>query len=296
LGTLLLSVLANILSTLIEYGIIKPNFEVAWNPLLSQSGNRDWSTAVKNSIQKLKSTQGGHVIPLGGEQYRVEDVHIEKGKGTVTLVVLPKSALVFAFRSLSFLIDTLEIDEFPHVIARYQIIIDRSGDILSIKSFPISENERYRPLYSPKSRFFRFSKPNTSFKFPEFPEFPEFPDSSKSFQGTNSPQKGLVLKIKKPVKELTSSGLKIKIGFTVENWGEATTIYPYVQYKVAELKSGKFEERMIHSPSNWKIELKAFCSQPMEFNNTLPFGTQLLAKGKDSVHVKISRKPWASTH
>jgi hypothetical protein len=119
LGNLLLSVLANILSTLIEYGIIKPKFETIWSPLLSHSGNRDWATAVKTSIQKLQSTQGGHVLPFG-EHYRVEDVHIEKGKGTITLVVLPKSALVFAYTGLSFIIDALKIDEFPRACMQNQ--------------------------------------------------------------------------------------------------------------------------------------------------------------------------------
>lgn len=283
MGNLLLSVLANILSTLIEYGVIKPRFETAWNPLLSQSGNRDWSTAVKTSIQRLQSTQGGHVLPFG-EHYRVEDVHIEKGKGTITLVVLPKSALVFAFASLSFLIDALNIDEFPHIIARYQIIIDRSGDILNIKSIPVSENESYRPLYSPRSRF---SRPYTH---------SNIPDLSSFFQGANSPKKGLVLKeIKKPIKEVIAGGLLIKIEFTVENWGEATTIYPYIRYKVAEYKNGKFVERIVLSPQDWKVELKAFSSRPVAFHNTLPIGTQLLAKGKDSVYVRLYQKPWSST-
>lgn len=287
MGNLLLSVLANILSTLIEYGIIKPKFETAWNPLLSQSGNRDWSTAVKTSIKRLQTTQGGHMLPFG-EHYRVEDVHIEKGKGTITLVVLPKSALVFAFTSLSFLIDALNIDEFPHIIARYQIIIDRSGDILNVKSLPVSENEKYRPLYSSQSRFSRFSRPYT---------FQDIPDFSNFFQGTTPSKKGLVLKeIKKPIKEVTAGGLLIKIEFTVENWGEATTIYPYIRYKVAELRNGKFVERIVISPEDWKVELKAFSSTPVAFHNTLPIGTQLLAKGKDSVYVRLYQKPWANTN
>ncbi len=280
MGTLLLSVLANILSTLIEYGIIKPKFETMWSPLLSQSGNRDWATAVKSSIQKLKSTQGGHVLPFG-EHYRVEDVHIEKGKGTITLVVLPKSALVFAFASLSFLIDTLNIDEFPHVIARYQIIIDRSGDILDVKSFPVPENERYRPLYSHQPRFSRF---------PKFPDFPEFS------QGTTSPKKELVLKeIKKPIKEVSSGWLNIRIEFIVENWGAAKSIYPYIEYKVAELKNGKFEERVFHTPSDWKVDLKALSSTPVSYTNPFPVGTQLLAKGRNSVYVRLYQKRWKTT-
>lgn len=277
----MLSVLANILSTLIEYGIIKPKFEMAWNPLLAQSGNRDWSTAVKTSIQRFQSTQGGHVLPFG-EHYRVEDVHIEKGRGTITLVVLPKTALVFAFTSLSFLIDALNVDEFPNVIARYQIIIDRTGDILSVKSFPVAENERYRPLYSPRSRF------SDPFKRSDFHDFNNF------FQESNSPKKGLVLKeIRKPIKEISSGNLVIKIEFTVENWGEATTIYPYIKYKVAELINGKFVEKIVLSPEDWKVELKAFSSTPVAFHNAFPLGTQLLAKGKDSVYVRLYQKSWA---
>lgn len=282
MGSLLLSVLANILSTLIEYGIIKPRFETGWNPLLSQSGNRDWSTAVKKSILRLQTTQGGHVLPFG-EHYRVEDVHIEKGKGTIIIVVLPKSAVVFAFASLSFLINAFNIDEFPHIIARYQITIDRSGDILSIKSFPVAENERYRPLYSPQSRF---SKPFISSSVPDLSDF---------FQATNSPKKQLGLKIKKPIKEVIAGGLLIKIEFMVENWGEATTIYPYIRYKVAELNYGKFEERIVLSPKDWKVELKAFSSTPVAFHSTFSIGTQLLAKGKDSVYVRLYQKPWSNT-
>jgi len=238
LGNLLLAILANVLSTLIEYGIVKPKFEMAWNPLLAQSGTRDWSTAVKKSIQKLRSTQGGHVLPFG-EHYRVEDVHIEKGKGTVSLVVLPKTALVYAFTGLSFLVDALKVDEFPHVIARYQIIIDRSGDILNIKSIPVAENEKYRPLYSTQSRIPRFARPRTSSTIPGV--------FSASQDGTII-QSGLILKeIKKPIKTVTSDGLIIEIEFTVENWGEATTVYPYVRYKIAEYKNGKFEERIVIS-------------------------------------------------
>ncbi len=302
MGTFLLSILANIISTLVEYGIIKPKFEMGWSPLLTQSGNRDWSTAVKTSIQRLKSTQGGHVLPFG-EHYRVEDFHVEKGKGTVILIVLPKSAIVFAFTSLSFLVDTLEIDEFPHVIARYQIIIDRTGDILSTKPIPVSENERYRPLYSPKSRVFRFPRPrksSKSFDFPDFPEFPEFSDFFKETNFSTTPKptpKGLVLKeIKKPIKEITPNGVKIKIEFIVENWGEAITIYPYVKYKVAELINGKFVEKIVLSPENWKVELKPFSSMPVAFHNTLPITSQLLAKGKNSVYVKLYQKPWAGTN
>lgn len=286
MGSLLLSVLANILSTLIEYGIIKPKFETTWNPLLAQPGNRDWSTAVKRSIQRFQSTQGSHMLPFG-EHYRVEDVHIEKGKGTITLVVLPKTALVFAFTSLSFLIDTLNVDEFPHIMARYQIIIDRTGDILNMKSIPVSENERYRPLYSPRSRLSRFASPFKSSNFPDFNNF---------FQKTTPPKKRFELKINKPIKEIVAGNLLLRFGFTVENWGEATTIYPYIRYKIAELQNGKFIEKIVLSPEDWKVELKAYSSTPIEFRDTLPIGTQLLAKGKDSVYVRIYQKPWARTN
>jgi hypothetical protein len=264
LENLFLSILANIISLLIEYGIIKPNFDTAWRPFLSQSGSRDWSTAIKKAIQKLGTTQGGHMLPFG-EHYQVEDAHIEKGQGTLTLVVLPKSALLFAFVGLSAFLDALNLDEFPNVIARYQIIIDRSGDILGVKSLPVAENERYRPLYSRQSRFSRF---------------------------TALPQSELGLKIKKPIKKVDWEGLKIRIEFIVENWGKAKTIYPYVEYKVAELINGKFEERIVHSPSGWRVDLQSFSSKPISFEAPFSAGTQLLAKGKNSVRVRIYPKPW----
>lgn len=261
---LLLSVLANILSTLIEYGIVKPRFEID-DARLPQSGKRDWSTAVSIAIRKLRSTQGGHLLPFG-EHYRVEDIHIQKGKGILTLVVLPKSAVVFAYAWLSFLINAFNVDTFPNVIARYRIIIDRSGDILDVKSLFVAENERYRPLYIPHSRS----------------------------QFTALPKNELVLKeIKKPIKKITAEGLLIQIEFIVENWGNRErTIYPFVRYKVAELVNGSFKERVVHSPENWKINLKARSSTPISFSALYAPATQLVAKGKDKVYVRLYTKPW----
>ncbi len=265
MGSLFLSILANVISILIEYGIIKPKFETRWGEHLPKSGNRDWVTAIKKSIGRFGETQGGHIIPFG-EHYQVEKIKIEKGRGILDLVVLPKSALVFTFAGLSAFIDALKIDTFPNVIARYQITIDRSGDVLAAKSLPVADDERYRPLH---------------------PSKPLFSDH------TNPPKEGLILKeIKRPKKKTTSEGVTIRIEFIVENYGMARAIYPFVEYKIAELKNGKFVERIIRSPSDWMVILQASSITPIAFDASFSAETQVLTKGKDRVYVRIHKKPW----
>jgi len=150
------------------------------------------------------------------------------------------------------------------VLARYELLIDRTRDILRMKSLPIGENERYRSLFTSRSTTYI----------------------------PHQEEKIVLKEIKKPIKQVTWEGLKIRIEFVVENWGKEKNIYPYVEYKVVDLKNGKHVERIVHSPLNWEVKLQAFSSTPIAFDSSFPADTHLLAKGEDKVKVRIKKSPW----
>jgi hypothetical protein len=109
---------------------------------------------------------------------------------------------------------------------------------------------------------------------------------------TTHTRKGIVLKeIKKPITEVTHEGFKVRVEFIVENWGEATKIYPYVEYKVAEYKGGKYEERVVKSPTSWEVDLQAQSTTPIAFDAIFDATTMLLTKPPNKVKVKLYRKP-----
>jgi len=93
LGDFIHSVLENVVSTLIEYGIIKPKFDDYWGVLSPKSRNRDWATAIRKSVRNFRKTQGRHIFG----HYQIEDIYIAKGKGRLKLIALPKSSLCFCW-------------------------------------------------------------------------------------------------------------------------------------------------------------------------------------------------------
>jgi hypothetical protein len=104
--------------------------------------------------------------------------------------------------------------------------------------------------------------------------------------------KGIELEDVRPITQVTHEGLLIRIDFLVRNHGAATRRYPYVEYKIAEIKDGDYRERVIKSPSSWVIDLETRNITPAFFDATFEATTMLLTEPPNKVKVRLYREPW----
>jgi hypothetical protein len=257
---LIIPVIVVVIGLIIEYWIIQPLRRAKFSLISNKPISRDWMSAIKKAVKEFRRCRGEAVFFLSKERIKVEQVHIEKGRATLTLAVMPKSSPLF-YGSVSWMFNLMGI--FPRMIGKYEVTIDRTGDILKIDSLPIEESGRYGEPFL--GRVAQDSKPRP---------------------------KGIFLKeVKKPITEVTHEGLKVRIEFVVENWGEATKIYPHVEYKVAEFRAGKYEGRVVQSPVSWEVDLQARSTTPIAFDAVFDAMTILLTKPPNKVKVKLYRKP-----
>lgn len=258
---LVIPVIVVVIGLIIEYWIIQPLRRAKFSSISNKPISRDWMSAIKKAVKEFQRWRGEAVLFLSKERVKVEQVHIEKGRATLTLAVMPKSSPLFD-GSISWMFNLYGI--FPRMIGKYEVTIDRTGDILKIESLPIEESGKYgEPLLGRDAQDY---KPRH--------------------------KKGIFLKeVKKPTTKVTYEGLKVRIEFIIENWGEAAKIYPHIEYKVAELRGGKYEERVVQSPASWEVDLQAWSTTPVAFDAVFDATTVLLTKPPNKVKVKLYRKP-----
>ena len=257
LATLIIfPVIVGVIVLLVEYFVIQPIRKAKSVSIpRSSSISRDWMTAIKTGVKQFKAQQPGYVWNWWSRDRHniaIEEWSIEKGQATLTLAVSAKQSVVN-----NPIPGVISFGTAQRVIARYQLTIDRTGDILRMISIPVQNDAA------------------------------DYPASA-----THPRAKGIVLKeVKKPITEVTHEGLKVRIEFVAENWGKATRIYPYVEYKVAEFIGGKFVERVVSSPPSWAVDLDAYSSTLIPFEATFDATTVILTKPPNKVKVKLFRKP-----
>ncbi len=130
---LLITVIGGIIVLAVEYWGIRPlqSFgAIKLFSLLFPFVRRDWTKATKTVINKFKSQPKQYKWIIGQNDFKVEDLKIEKGKGTLNLAVTTNNNLLS-----SHLLGKIFPE--PLVIERYEILFDRTGDMLRIRSIPV---------------------------------------------------------------------------------------------------------------------------------------------------------------
>lgn len=191
-----------------------------------------WSIAIKKAIRQLKVQRSNHALFLSNERFKLEEVQVEENKAVLIITVAPKLPLLFAFLGLRSMMELAGWSQLTE--AKYKLTIDRGGDILQIK---LIEESTLRNIMSLK-------------------------------QSSYGKQQLVLKEVKEPVTEITSNGLKISVTFIIDNRGLRKKIHPKVEYKIAKLRGGKFEESLISSPTDWIIELNPKTIHPVTFTQT----------------------------
>lgn len=130
---LVITVIGGIIVLAVEYWGIQPlrSFgAIKLFSLLFPFVRRDWTKATRTVINKFKSQPKHYKWIIGQNDFKVENLKIEKGKGTLNLAVTTNNNLLS-----SHLFGKIFPE--PLVIERYEILFDRTGDILRIRSVPV---------------------------------------------------------------------------------------------------------------------------------------------------------------
>jgi hypothetical protein len=97
-------------------------------PQPSRSSSPEWTTARDRAIERFRAQQ--HKYNWLEDNINIENFQVDKGLGVLTIEVVTTSILRRPDRIVSI------ADTGPWVIARYELTIDRTGDILKIWSIP----------------------------------------------------------------------------------------------------------------------------------------------------------------
>lgn len=122
-----------IIGLFIEYGFFARDKRTDdYSPTIT----RDWSTATKKAIDHFRVYRS----LLRNERIIVEETRISRGQATLILTITPKWSQLFEVSGFSMILSFLNI--LPPVIARYELKIDRTGDILGHEEKLVSAGER----------------------------------------------------------------------------------------------------------------------------------------------------------
>ncbi len=203
-----------------------------------------WSAALKKAMSKFKDYQSSSSTFPIIERIRIEEIKI-LGTATIIVAVKPRTYLLFI---LTRLYSLMRVDgiTFP-IETRYRLSVRDDGDIAEIKKLEESFVRQYVR-----------SQPTVS-----------------------TPKDELILReIKSPVSELKYGKLRVTVTFVAENIGNARKVHPVVQYKIARLANGKFQEESITSSDDWILDLGSNTIQPISFSMDF-----------DDVNIVILTKP-----
>jgi len=190
----------------------------------------------------------GQWKPRPHEVITVDEWDIEKGRATLILAVTK----MLETRELG-IIESFRV---PRVIAKHNLTIDRTGDILESRSIPM--------------------------------------DSTWTTQQRPLSETTLTIKSRKePRKEQASGGVNVIIEFEVENRGRAGKACPYIEFQVAtEWLEGKYSSKKWNTKPK-PIEIPALCVKPLIY--TLFFHFPHLPLIEPPYEVKIELHPCPDT-
>lgn len=211
-----------------------------------------WDTAKDIALITFKKRIDKYSWML--EKISIDSFSYDRGKGFLTVsIVIRKAAGSFA-----------EPKWWP--IERYSLTIIRSGEIIEMKPVPILEHEKYK---NPLEDYL----------------------GTLSGQNHRLSENVALIEVKKPIISSADKGVRIRIEFIVENYGPERKVYPQVEFTVAQLRHGKFENKLIRSPSSWVVLLEPFSRTPIAFETVVDPTTQVLTDALHPVQVRLSPSP-----
>jgi hypothetical protein len=223
---LVFPVVAGVIVVLVEYFVVQPIKKATERAIPSSSEiSKDWATAMKKAIKRFRAQYygaAGQWWPRPHETIVVEKWRIEKGRATLTLA-LTKMVETFEYGILDFY-------RIPRVIAKHELTIDRTGDILEIRLL--------------------------SFEQIQATQYP-----AASLRETT-----LRIKKRKPPRiEKVQNGVNVILEFEVENTGKAGLVCPYIEFQVVTAEvDGKYAPKKFNTkPKPFAID--ALTTQPFKF-------------------------------
>jgi hypothetical protein len=249
-------VIGIVIGLIIEYFIIQPIKKATERAIPSSpSISKDWSTAMKKAIGQFRSQYYGHIgqwLPRPHESVTIDEWDIEKGRATLTLAI-NKMLETFEPGILGFF-------RIPRVIAKHKLTIDRTGDILEIKSIPVDLSQ-----------------------------------TGYSSRTPPSPLREMTLTIKnwQARREKVNNGVNAVIEFEVENSGKAGKICPYIEFEVVTTElDGNYTPKKWHTKPK-PVDIPALCVKP--FRYSLFFQSPDLPLVEPPHEVKIELRTYPDT-
>jgi hypothetical protein len=254
--------LVAVAALILEYWVIKPlrkKHEVAL-PTSSQPVSRDWATAVKRAIKQFKAQQSGYNwrwwLWWLKDQNTVTIEDLDPGRGKATLILAVSKSQPSAENPVP---GVLTLTTEHRVVARYQIVIDRTGDILKIDSLPV---KIARTGSSPVQ--YQDELPTTT----------------------------LVIKNRrKPLVENIGNEVRVTIEFDVENSGRAGKVCPYIEFRIVTTRGdGRYTPKTFRSDP-MAFDIPALCIKPFSLKFRFPLPDAPLVKSSKYVKVELYRCP-----
>ena len=219
---ILLPVVVIVIGLIIEYWVIQPirkKSEVAIpsSPMISKG----WATAIRRGIKQFKVQQTGYIWHWWSRNRNtitIEAWKIEKGCATLTLAVSGE------YKTVETPVPgVIQFVTKQRVAGVYELIIDRTGDILRMDSLPFTSVQS---------------------------------STSPNLSQEDLPETKLTIKNRKrPVVEKKNGEVKVIIEFDVENSGKVGKACPYVEFQVVTIgKDGKLAPQPFRSePESYDI-------------------------------------------
>lgn len=246
------TVIGGAIVLVIEYFFIQPVRRAIDASIPQSSVSRDWATAMRRAVRLFRAQYYGIIgqwLPRPDETITIEEWDIEKGRATLTLAV-------------NKMLETFEPGIFgffrvPCVIAKHRLTVDRTGDILALKSIPV---DQIRTGYFPRTS--RWPLPKTT----------------------------LAITDRKPPRtEKVDNGVNVIIEFEVENSGRAGKVCPYIEFQVVTTKvDGRYTPKKFNTRPK-PFDIPALCVKPFKF--TLFFSSPDLPLVEPPHEVKIELYP-----
>lgn len=229
---LLVAIIGGAAVVIFEYYVVKPRAEV----LIPHSSpiSRDWATAIRKAVKKFKLQQTDYDWNWWSSDRNsitIESWTIEKGQANVMLAILGECDTVETPVP-----GVLQLVTKRQVIAKYNLAIDRTGDILRMNVLP-------------------FGSANTNVQV--------------GFHQKNLPETKLTIKNKKqPVVQRINGDVKVIIEFDIENSGKAGKACSYIEFQVvAPNRFGNLTPQPVRT-APMSIDIPALTTKPIKFEKT----------------------------
>ncbi len=245
----IVAVVGGAIVVLFEYFIVQPIRRAIDASIPEASVGRDWIDAMRRALKRFRAQYYGPLgqwLPRPHENITIDEWEIEKGRATLTLVV-NKMLETFEPGIVGFF-------RVPRVIAKHKLIIDRTGDILEVRSIPV--------------------------------------DFSQTGRSTRLPEMTVAVKNKKARLEKVHNGSNAIIEFEVENSGKAGRVFPYIEFQVITTAlDGNYSQKKWNTKPK-PVEIPALTIQPFKY--TLFFEFPALPLVEPPNEVKIEMHPCSS--